>query len=128
MKIEWNDSYRIGNDPIDRQHQQLFELANATMLANDLPSFKVAMMQLYRYVRTHFADEEKLMRNIHFPGYEAQQGMHNNMVSQLNVISAEIGKGKWDTAAIHAFMHDWLLEHIAHEDVKIAEHIRQMAN
>lgn len=125
MNIEWKDSYRIGNDRIDQQHQQLFTLANAVFAATAQPEYRLAAMRLYSYVRTHFADEEALMRSVNYPNYPSHVQMHTAMISRLNAMSEGIGKNEFKNAEINAFMNEWLLTHIGHHDTQIAEHIRQ---
>ncbi len=63
MKIDWNDSYRVGDDRIDVQHQKLFALANDVIQARSLSAVRLHFMYLYEYVHEHFTDEEALMRN-----------------------------------------------------------------
>jgi hemerythrin len=41
MNIEWKDSYRIGDEAIDRQHRELFGLANAMFAAADQAARKL---------------------------------------------------------------------------------------
>ncbi len=125
MHIDWKDSYCIGNDRIDLQHQQLFALANAVFAATAQPDYRIAAMQLYSYIRTHFADEEALMRSVNYPHYPNHVQMHTAMISRLNSISESLGKNEFRNAEINAFMNEWLLKHIAHHDTQIAAHIRQ---
>jgi hemerythrin len=125
MNIEWNDCYRVGDERIDLQHQRLFGLANAILRATDQDTYKLAAINLYGYIRKHFADEEALMREVHFPLYRAHVEMHNAMVSRFNAISQAIGRGQWSRDEIRAFMSDWLLHHIGTEDTQLAAHIHK---
>ena len=125
MNIEWQDSYCIGHERIDKQHKQLFALANTVFLANAQPAYRLAAMQLYSYIRTHFAEEEALMRSINYPFYPNHVQMHTAMISRMNAISEGIGKNEFRNAEINAFMNEWLLQHIAHHDTQIATFIRQ---
>lgn len=42
MKLEWKDSYRLGDDMLDQQHRRMFELANATCDANEQVALRLA--------------------------------------------------------------------------------------
>jgi hemerythrin len=128
MKLEWQAAYSVGNEAIDSQHRYLFELANMVFTAEDQSTFQVAVMNLYRYIRVHFYDEEALMRQVEFPDYQKHLKLHEALISQVNVISANIGQGVWDVNVIRTFMSDWLLKHIAQEDIRIAEHIQAQAD
>ena len=125
MNIEWKDSYCIGHDRIDQQHQQLFALANVVFAATAQPAYRLAAMQLYSYIRTHFAEEEALMRSVSYPDYPNHVQMHTAMISRWNAISESIGKNEFKNTEINAFMHEWLLQHIAQHDTQIAAYIQQ---
>jgi hemerythrin len=124
MRIEWKDSYRTGNDRIDEQHEMLIEYANSVFEMNGLAG---QMMQLYAHLRTHFADEEVLMRGCRFPQYMSHRHLHHDMLARMNAISASIGRRQATDEEVHKFITKWVMVHIATEDVKIAAHIRQRA-
>lgn len=125
MNIEWKDSYLVGDGRIDAQHRHLFKLADLVIHAPDQNEFRLVAMQLYGYMRTHFADEEILMRTSGYPVYREHQRLHNELLARFNAISRGFGQGLWNKDEIVTFMMTWLLEHVAKEDTKIAAHIRQ---
>ena len=120
MTIEWKDSYCIGEESIDRQHRELFQLANAMFAAADQSAMRLCAMKLYKHVREHFADEEALMKMVHFPGYQAHVDSHNRILLGLNTISQAIGNNTIDPAVATAFLTDWGLNHIPKEDAQVA--------
>jgi hemerythrin len=125
MNIEWKDSYRIGNEVIDRQHQQLYDTANASTLsvADTQVALRVGAINLYNYVREHFADEESLMREIGFPGYRDHVAAHEQILTRLNSVTQAIGKGQWDLQEIQSVMTDWALDHVPLSDTQIVSYI-----
>lgn len=125
MHIEWKDSYCIDNERIDVQHQQLFAHANAVFAFGGKLGHRLAIMQLYAYVRTHFADEEALMREVNFPRYRAHLQLHEALLSRLNEISHAFGKNQASENDLRDFMSKWLLEHITQEDAQIAAYVRK---
>ncbi|MBK7003313.1 MAG: hemerythrin family protein [Rhodoferax sp.] len=127
MNIEWKDSYLVGDGRIDSQHRHLFKLADLVVNAPDQNEFRLAAMQLYGYMRTHFADEEILMRTSNYPAYHEHQQLHNELLTRFNAISHSFAQGVWNKDEILAFMTTWLLEHIGQEDAKIAAYIRQQS-
>jgi hemerythrin len=124
MNVEWKDSYRIGNDRIDLQHQQLFEMANAFFMAEDQAALLRCAMALYHQVSAHFADEEALMREVGFPDYAEHVSTHQEILSRLDRISKYVGSLQYDKEQIRAVMIGWALDHIAYSDIKIASYIR----
>jgi hemerythrin len=124
MKIEWKDSFRIGDEAIDRQHQELFELANAMFVAGDQAALRLCAIKLYQHVREHFADEEALMKMVGFPGYQAHVESHNRILKNLGEVSHAIGKDAMDPKVIVEFLTDWGLKHIPHDDAQVAAYVK----
>lgn len=125
MTFEWKDAYKIGQEDIDKQHQHLFELTNALVAADDLPTLRGLIMQLYKHTREHFEAEEALMRKVYFPGVIPHTGYHNSLLNRLNAISQEVGQGRVNKPAIEQLMADWALRHIPNDDALIAAFIAQ---
>jgi hemerythrin len=123
MKIEWRDSFKIGDDEIDAQHQYLFELTNKLVVTDDVAALKLLVMQLYRHSREHFEYEEALMHKLQFPDCKAHTDYHNRLLSRLNDISAAIGKGEVDKRAIQILMRDWAMRHVPHDDLPLAAYV-----
>lgn len=123
MTIEWKEAYKIGQDDIDAQHQHLFELTNALMATDDVPTLRKLIMALYKHTREHFEFEEGLMRKHNFPGTLEHIGYHNSLLTRLNAISQDVGKGLVDKSAIEQLMSDWVLRHTQHDDALIAAYI-----
>jgi hemerythrin-like metal-binding protein len=123
MKIEWKDSFRIGDEAIDRQHQELFELANAMFVAGDQAALRLCAIKLYQHVREHFADEEALMKMVGFPGYQAHVESHNRILKNLGEVSHSIGKDAMDPKVVFEFLTDWGLNHIPKDDAQVTAFI-----
>jgi len=127
MSLEWRDAYKVGQVDIDRQHQHLFELTNALMEAEDLPTVRKLVMQLYKHTREHFELEEGLMRKLNFPGTAVHTGYHNHLLGRLNVISQEVSQGEVNKSSIEKLMTDWALKHIKYDDAQFAVFMAQQA-
>jgi len=128
MKVEWKDSYKIGNTEIDQQHQELFALINALLLPLDDAGLKSLIMKLYRHTREHFEAEEALMRKLDFVDCNVHTDYHNNLLERLNQISSGVGKGQLDKAAFHALMHDWAMRHVVIDDAPLARCIAEQGS
>lgn len=128
MKIEWKDSYCIGDERIDGQHQALFALANDMFAARDQASLRLCAMRLYRHVREHFSTEEALMRKVDFPGYLQHVESHNRMLADLAAISHDIGNNVIDPIVVSAFLQDWALKHIPKEDAQVAAFVNGLSS
>jgi hemerythrin len=125
MNVEWKDAYKIGHAEIDQQHQRLFELTNALMAAKDVGELRRSMVQLYKHTREHFDLEESLMRQYKYPELAQHTEMHDNLLSRLNEVSEEVGRGQVNRSALVQLMGTWALHHIPHEDAQFAVFMSQ---
>ena len=125
MKIEWKNSHKIGHPVIDEEHEQLFALARQLLDAPDQPSQQKVVMQFYKHTRVHFANEEALMKEIGYPAYRVHAEQHNRMITLLNEISQSISKGTPSQKAFEAWIDDWIIKHIEHEDARLVAYLQR---
>jgi len=74
------------------------------------------IMLLYKYIREHFRDEEKLMKDVEYPDYQAHKLTHNMLLDRMNEISEKVAQDNLAEDEIKEFMEDWLLDHILLKD------------
>jgi len=127
MSLEWDDGYKIGHEEIDAQHQHLFRLVNQVLAAKDKVALTTCAMALFQYTREHFSHEEQLMKRLNYPAMAAHEAQHNSLISRLSEVSARIANNTLDHAVLEAFLADWLLNHIATSDTKLAAYIQANA-
>jgi len=125
--MEWSDEvYSVGIPEIDEQHKMLFNLVNTIHAAiyehKGTQACVGVLEELADYTRVHFALEEKLMQQGHFPGFEAHRVLHHNLVKEVIALLEEIhaGHAKISFQLLH-FLRNWLKNHILGEDKKYAE-------
>ncbi len=120
----WNAKYSIGNAEIDAEHQRLIELANdiANLTASGakLARIKEDIVALYDYVKTHFQHEEEYMLQLGYPGHEEHKKLHEGIIAEMNSIMKHSGNLEALVYKFKRLMHVWVLEHILHEDTRIA--------
>ena len=127
MTIEWNDCYKIGHAEIDAQHQELFDRINKFLTATDKSALMLGAMSLFQYTREHFTHEETLMRTLHYPSIAAHVKQHNDLLSRLNMVAQSIAKENLVRADLEAFLADWLFNHLATSDTKLAAYVKLQA-
>jgi len=115
----WSEKFETGNKLIDTQHQQLFTLGNE-LFSSDYSSGKKYVMEFYKYTRTHFEAEEKLMREIDYPGYSDHRKIHEELLEGLNKVSENYFDDEGLFEQFKIFVYKWLTQHIMYEDKKIA--------
>jgi hemerythrin-like metal-binding protein len=82
--VHWKDSYECGHSLIDDQHRTLFEDANALLLSSQrgAPDVLSRFDELISHVLGHFSDEERVLRDIGFPGYAAHRRSHMQLADK----------------------------------------------
>ena len=93
----FSDDLRLGHEQIDRQHASLFEAVNQlhdAMRAGDSRQELGRILAFLRaYTIEHFQTEEAFMRDTDYPGMEAHQTEHENLVQQVKDLEASILPG-----------------------------------
>ncbi len=75
--------------------------------------------RMAEYAVVHFETEEQLLREYDYPALFAQQEAHQGFMERTVELAQRVAK---DASAARdetlAFIHDWWLAHIQHEDMK----------
>jgi hemerythrin-like metal-binding protein len=81
--------------------------------------------RVMRFVETHFSEEEALMREHGYPGFEAHKQIHDRFIEELIKVKSQINNR--DPAFRRKFgpmLWNWLMHHINEEDYKYREFFR----
>jgi len=123
----WTDSLLIDVPEIDADHKHLAALVNrfGQMTVEDDDVDKI-IERLVDYAGYHFQREEAIMEACEFPDFEKHKTNHNALRQELlGLVKA------WNRAPSEAVLSEmrkmlcsWLFNHIIHDDVSIAPHVR----
>lgn len=124
--MPWDELFRTGHPEIDRQHQVLFGLIDRvnTGDTSDYAQGIQVVLDLIAYVIQHFAFEEDLMTKHVYPDATAHCAAHQLLRERVGKLRDDLGTGQVDSAALQAFLDDWLRHHIGGEDIRLAQHVR----
>ncbi len=129
--MPWHPSLSVGIDHIDEQHKEWFKRAEALFEAGKRGQAKEYVGELLefldQYTKKHFADEERYMLSINYPGYAEQKKAHTSFVGQLQKLRDDYkASGGSLTVIIQAnkMVIDWLTKHISVMDKQIGEFVR----
>ena len=112
--VVWEDRFNLGNKMIDTQHKQIVDMFNDLYEArfhgieNRVVSEVIEGMA--RYVREHFAAEERLMAQVQYPHLERHRQEHEFFVKE----SGRLGflQDRADAEKLMVFLRDWFVQHI----------------
>lgn len=123
MFVEWNESYAIGVEEVDRQHRELFARFEAVMDAIGEGKGKEELVPLlvflHDYMTTHFRDEEELHRRYHYPRAGFHREAHETFRGRIDAFREELeARGGSNILAIQAVqaLFRWLVDHVCGMD------------
>lgn len=122
----WKESYRIGIEPIDKQHIELFKKADELLKAIETNAekekFKEIIDFLKKYVVQHFHDEEQYQASINYSGIEEHKKAHRIFTDAILNCEKELINTNYDIRTVKDLMGTlttWLIYHVADADLKI---------
>jgi hemerythrin-like metal-binding protein len=128
MDILWQKELELGNPLIDTQHRMLILLCNKLDIAIQTHETQYAVqrviLELKKFTEFHFVSEENLMLEIGYPELEQHMLIHSELLRQLNDGLIQINRHNEQPAELLAFLKQWLVDHVVHEDLKIADHVK----
>lgn len=125
--LTWNDSLSVGVPSIDEQHQKLVSFLNrmfeALKKGKAESVVEEIMAELLDYTKYHFSHEEKLMMKYGYEGRENHLPLHKELLAKAVKYAEKVKKDKNTSTVIETldFLKEWLLTHIAKEDMKYRE-------
>ncbi|MDR4508140.1 MAG: bacteriohemerythrin [Candidatus Brocadiaceae bacterium] len=133
MHLSWDKELETGSERIDTQHRELFKRVNMLLDAIHNGKGKKEVFWtlefLSTYVILHFYDEEALMIEYTYNGFETHRREHIQFKKEYHMLE----KMFQDTGITRDLLFqtqqricDWLKNHIQEEDKKLAHFIRNI--
>ena len=134
MLRDWSDAYSINIPEIDHQHQGFFGAAHRLyeriLDREEKPALLEAVAFMRNYAQSHFTAEEAFMRKHEYPALVYHQSLHAAFFERLDALAQDLTNfGPSQDLADRALdlTQDWLVDHIADEDVLYALHAKSRA-
>jgi putative two-component system protein, hydrogenase maturation factor HypX/HoxX len=112
----WQDYYEIGDAVVDRQHKDLFILADKLLASVIKGELSRNIGLIYDHVKEHFSAEEALMDQLEYRNFKAHVREHEAMLEKLTEIQHKISNDNWRQSDMHEFLGKWE-KHILHFDM-----------
>ncbi len=128
-KILWSDKFTVKNHVIDDQHLKLFSLYNNLVdsigSSSGFNSNEI-IMELVKFINTHFTYEEKLLQNANYPELREHKELHTVFVDQISdfAIKAITDEQEEFKIELALFLETWLVDHILQEDQKYVSSLK----
>lgn len=131
MFIHWEKSLETGHLLVDAEHRLLVllfrKLDVAIKTKESAESLRYIVHEVVRCVEFHFQSEENLMRETAYPGLDAHQAFHAELLYELNSYVAKIAEGREFPEDLLSFLSMWLTRHIAEHDQLVIRHVETSA-
>lgn len=129
--IEWTPDLAVHVPVIDGQHRELYsrmnDLCNAIMQGKGRHEVGSFIRYLSEYTTFHFEDEEALMREHAYPGYDAQRAAHSLFRERVQKLAAQADSDAVASDLVVAVvneMKDWFSNHIRTLDKRFGEFLK----
>lgn len=128
--FEWDPSYSVSVQLLDRHHQHLFGLVNGLHFAmlnqQGTAVLAATLEELVTYTRMHFVAEEVLMEAFSFPGYLQHRMEHERLTRTVTEFQSQFLSGQERLSVqLMEFLKSWLADHILGTDKKYSEFFAQ---
>lgn len=128
--IAWTDDLAIDDSQIDFQHRQLIDAIadlEDALASGEQRRIAEALPFLRLYAQVHFADEERVLAIIAWPGLEAHRELHRGFSRRLDELDGALSRGDLAAgSALLGFLAAWLAGHIRGADRAFAAEVRRL--
>lgn len=109
LRLVWQEAYESGNAIIDREHQQLFDLANGLIDAvahadEDPECVRAALDRLQEHVQRHFADEEGILAEHGYVDLPQHKRAHAGLLRRAGFLREQVDAGNASLGAVVQFL------------------------
>jgi hemerythrin len=117
---EWRNSYSVGVEELDFQHQTLLKLINELdqflenrQEASSKARSFAALNALVKYAEIHFGTEEGYLSKYAYPKFDLQKKEHEEFIDTVFSMNARFEKDSfYSLNEIVNFLRDWYSLHI----------------
>jgi hemerythrin len=132
MAIEWTEDLATEVPAIDAQHKELFSRINRLLEACNQGQGRTEVGKtlsfLDDYVLIHFSTEEKIMRDLRYPGYAGHKAQHVHFISNMDSLKQQFEKEGPSVHVVLLTNHtvvDWLRSHIRKLDRDLGSFLKK---
>jgi len=127
--FKWSSEYSVGIDTIDSQHKELINILNRLFVAvfqrEGDTVISGILDALVDYTKTHFALEERLMRDAKYKYLEPHIAEHRKLINQLDELCKKhLIEEKTIYFEMLRFLKKWLKDHIKGIDTLYSEDLK----
>ena len=119
---------KTGIDEMDREHALELQIVRAiqqALASGDRSELPQLLEQLEDFTNAHFLAEQLLMRFHSYPGFEAHQREHDDLMEEFRELGQKLmAEDSARSAEMAENLERWLITHIQSEDQALAEYLK----
>ena len=134
-QFQWTPDLSVGVEKIDSQHKawikRVNELCKSILVGKGAEELGSLMDFLADYARWHFRDEESLMLEHNYPGYDEHRRAHQNLANEVQAKTGSVMSGQVATDSILSILSDlynWFSDHMKEKDRVFGDWLREVSN
>lgn len=128
-KLVWTADLNTGIDVIDKQHQRIVdyinELDTARTSGHKMEDVGKVIDEMVDYTLSHFAFEESMQEEAHYPFLKAHKKVHELFVSKVANLQERFNLGEDVSAELHKMLFTWLYNHIKRDDADYVDVVKK---
>ena len=132
MALHWDDSLELGFAQIDDEHRSIFahfeQLSAAAQEGQPQEIIGQLATFLFEYTHVHFAHEDRIMLEYHYPKIEVQRREHGEFTRDTNELKKRLElEGATRELAIETAgkLLRWIIQHIKKHDRELVAYIKE---
>jgi hemerythrin-like metal-binding protein len=128
--LKWNEELSVGIASVDAEHQLIVGNINkfydAILTRQGSSVLNDFLVQLLNDIHTHFINEELLMSQTGYVGFQHHKAAHDGMKIQLVQFLERSKNGASHELAneVFLFLKAWLMDHLLREDMAYTAHFK----
>ena len=129
--LDWKDSYSVGVEAVDHEHRELIDLINTlheeltTGGGSGQRDASAIFGDIYKGISSHFALEEKFMREQGYDQLADHKGDHERLLDELRDIMDDYDDGggsdggEGESAGLSERLGTWFARHFGTHDARL---------
>ena len=122
--LAWKPDYSLGIPAVDHEHRELFDLVNDLHASLFEPDSEATVMdflgELFSKISSHFALEEKLMRDGRYAEYPAHKADHERLLDEIRDLMDDYeDAGHVDLERFAVELESWFSLHFSTHDAAL---------
>lgn len=130
MALQWDETFVLGIDEIDREHRTIVEQFNlfSEAVHEGNAREKLAEMAefLSKYAQSHFVTEERYMQQYAYPKIDEQRREHAEFTKDAQDLLMQVqdgGASRELALAITGKMVRWVIQHVRNHDREMVTYV-----